>query len=97
MTIGRSSECTAVIKDVSISRRHAVIMYKNGHFYPSDSGSRGGTFLIHGEAPPGASPPRLKASEERLLRDGDLIKFYTFAYRYQEGEATQIPDEGDTR
>jgi hypothetical protein len=90
-TIGRNShECTVQINDIGISRHHAVIASRNGRFYLRDSRSRGGTFLYRKitAANERKDRPRLSEREERLLSDGDVVKFYTFAYRFQEGEST---------
>jgi pSer/pThr/pTyr-binding forkhead associated (FHA) protein len=95
-TIGRDSHaCTIPLNDVGISRRHAKIISRQGRFYLRDSRSRGGTFLYRKSLEPGErrDRPRLSPGEERLLGDGDVIKFYTFAYRFQEGEATIIHDD----
>ena len=100
ITVGRNgSECTVQINDIGISRRHAEFIARNGHFYVSDSGSLGGTFLYRKNAGPHERQdrPRLAAREERRLRDGDLVKFYTFAYRFQEGDATIAQDEHETQ
>ena len=99
-TIGRnSSECTVQLNDIGISRRHAMITWRKGSFYLSDSGSRGGTFLYRKNPNSGerTTRHRLSALEERRLRDGDVVKFYTFAYRFQEGEMTIIQDEHETQ
>jgi hypothetical protein len=98
-TIGRNShECSVQINDIGISRRHAMIVSRQGRFYLRDSGSRGGTFLYRKHAAPNERKDRarLSAREERLLSDGDIVKFYTFVYRFQEGEVTVVHDDHET-
>jgi DNA-binding CsgD family transcriptional regulator len=43
--LGRSSVCDFVVKDASISRRHAQITLKGGKMGVRDLGSRNGTYL----------------------------------------------------
>src|SRR5262245_13818673 len=43
--LGRSSGCDFVVKDASISRRHAQITFKGGKMGIRDLGSRNGTYL----------------------------------------------------
>ena len=43
--IGRHPECEIQIDDISVSRRHAQILYTGGSFYLEDLDSRNGTFL----------------------------------------------------
>lgn len=43
--IGRSSDSDVVIPHSSVSRNHATIEKKNGHFYVKDLGSTNGTYL----------------------------------------------------
>jgi pSer/pThr/pTyr-binding forkhead associated (FHA) protein len=44
-TIGRSPECDVFLDDVTVSRRHAVVMRHDGAFAIEDQGSLNGTFL----------------------------------------------------
>ena len=44
-TIGRSPECDIFLDDVTVSRKHAVLMQKEGAFFIEDQGSLNGTFL----------------------------------------------------
>lgn len=98
-TLGRDRDsCNIHLDDVGISRRHAAITPRAGAFYLSDSGSRGGTFLAR-DAPPGEAPAertRLAAGEERLLQNGDVVAFYTFAYRFYHDGNTVVPDPNAT-
>ena len=44
-TIGRGSENTIRLEDLSVSRRHARIGYRQGAYWLSDLGSMGGTWV----------------------------------------------------
>jgi FHA domain/zinc-ribbon domain len=44
-TIGRSPDCDIFLDDVTVSRKHAVLVQKDGAFYIEDLGSLNGTFL----------------------------------------------------
>ena len=44
-TIGRSPDCGVFLDDVTVSRRHAVLVQRNGGFEIEDQGSLNGTFL----------------------------------------------------
>jgi hypothetical protein len=44
-TIGRGQENTIRLDDLSVSRRHARIAYKQGGYWVSDLGSMGGTWV----------------------------------------------------
>jgi pSer/pThr/pTyr-binding forkhead associated (FHA) protein len=44
-TIGRGQENTIRLDDISVSRRHARIAYKQGGYWLSDTGSMGGTWV----------------------------------------------------
>lgn len=44
-TIGRGPESTIQLADLSVSRKHARITYKQGAFWLSDLGSMGGTWI----------------------------------------------------
>jgi predicted component of type VI protein secretion system len=44
-TLGRGPENTIRLEDLSVSRRHARIAYRQGAFWLSDVGSMGGTWL----------------------------------------------------
>jgi hypothetical protein len=45
VTIGRSPDCDIFLDDVTVSRRHAVLVQRDGRFYIEDQGSLNGTFL----------------------------------------------------
>jgi hypothetical protein len=44
-TIGRSPDCDIFLDDVTVSRRHAVLVQRDGDFFIEDQGSLNGTFL----------------------------------------------------
>jgi FHA domain/zinc-ribbon domain len=44
-TIGRSPDCDIFLDDVTVSRKHAVLLSKDGDLYIEDQGSLNGTFL----------------------------------------------------
>jgi pSer/pThr/pTyr-binding forkhead associated (FHA) protein len=44
-TIGRSPDCGIFLDDVTVSRRHAVLVERDGSFTIEDQGSLNGTFL----------------------------------------------------
>jgi hypothetical protein len=44
-TIGRSPDCDIFLDDVTVSRRHAVLIDRDGDLYIEDQGSLNGTFL----------------------------------------------------
>jgi hypothetical protein len=62
MTIGRSPECDVFLDDVTVSRRHAVLIHDGPRFVLQDQGSLNGTFL---------NRSRIESAE---LDDGDRCK-----------------------
>jgi pSer/pThr/pTyr-binding forkhead associated (FHA) protein len=44
-TIGRSPDCDVFLDDVTVSRKHAVLVHKDDAYYIEDQGSLNGTFL----------------------------------------------------
>jgi hypothetical protein len=44
-TIGRSPDCDIFLDDVTVSRKHAVLVQKDDAYYIEDQGSLNGTFL----------------------------------------------------
>ena len=43
--IGRSPDCEIFLDDVTVSRNHAVLVERDGHFFVEDQGSLNGTFV----------------------------------------------------
>ena len=44
-TVGRSPDCDVFLDDVTVSRRHALVVRRDGKFFIEDKGSLNGTFL----------------------------------------------------
>jgi hypothetical protein len=61
-TIGRSPDCGIFLDDVTVSRKHAVLVARDGGFYVEDQGSLNGTFVNR------------KRVESALLEDGDELQ-----------------------
>jgi len=61
-TIGRSPDCPVFLDDVTVSRRHAVLVEREGRWFVEDLGSLNGTFV---------NRRRVESSE---LSDGDELQ-----------------------
>jgi hypothetical protein len=61
-TIGRSPDCPIFLDDVTVSRKHAVVLERDGHWFIEDQGSLNGTFV---------NRRRVEAAQ---LSDGDEIQ-----------------------
>jgi pSer/pThr/pTyr-binding forkhead associated (FHA) protein len=61
-TIGRSPDCGIFLDDVTVSRKHAVLVERNGSFFVEDQGSLNGTFVNR------------KRVESAELEDGDELQ-----------------------
>ena len=61
-TIGRSPDCGIFLDDVTVSRKHAVIVARDGGFVVEDQGSLNGTFVNR------------KRVESAQLEDGDELQ-----------------------
>jgi FHA domain-containing protein/zinc ribbon protein len=72
-SIGRSPDCDIFLDDVTVSRRHAVLIRRNGEFFIEDQGSLNGTFLNR------------RRIESSRLADGDELQIgkyrLTFLFR----------------
>jgi pSer/pThr/pTyr-binding forkhead associated (FHA) protein len=62
MTIGRSPDCGIFLDDVTVSRKHAVLLQRDGVFTIEDQGSLNGTFVNR------------KRVESAELSDGDEVQ-----------------------
>jgi hypothetical protein len=62
-TIGRSPDCDIFLDDVTVSRRHAVLVEREGRFLIEDQGSLNGTFLN-----------RKRIEAPAALSDGDELQ-----------------------
>jgi pSer/pThr/pTyr-binding forkhead associated (FHA) protein len=61
-TIGRSPDCGIFLDDVTVSRKHAVLVARDDGFFIEDQGSLNGTFVNR------------KRVESALLEDGDELQ-----------------------
>ena len=61
-TVGRSPDCDVFLDDVTVSRRHALVVRRDGQFIIEDKGSLNGTFL---------NRRRIESGE---LEDGDEVQ-----------------------
>ena len=83
LTIGRGSESDIVIKDASISRRHAQFLQQNNGDYVQDLASRNGT-KVNNEP----------LNAPRLLQKGDTISLGSICLEYTfvpEAHTTPLP------
>ena len=62
-TIGRSPDCDIFLDDVTVSRRHAVLLQRDGDFLIEDQGSLNGTFVN-----------RRRIEAETRLESGDEVQ-----------------------
>ena len=72
--IGKGTEADLRIQEEIVSRKHAVIITKNNHYFICDNGSTNKTFVNNKEIPP-------KASVE--IFDGTKIKFANIEYEFR--------------
>ncbi len=72
--IGKSRAADYVMNDSSISRKHAEITCKNGHYFVTDNASTNGTFVN------GRQIPARTAIE---IFQGDLLRFATEEMKFQ--------------
>ena len=71
--IGRSPECEIFLDDVTVSRKHAVLLQRDGSFFIEDLGSLNGTFLNR------------RRIESGQLNDGDELQIGTFKLLFLSG------------
>jgi FHA domain/zinc-ribbon domain len=62
-TIGRSPDCDIFLDDVTVSRKHAVLVAREGDFFIEDQGSLNGTFLN-----------RRRIESSSRIEDGDELQ-----------------------
>ncbi|HEX9416086.1 MAG TPA: FHA domain-containing protein [Gaiellaceae bacterium] len=60
--IGRSPDCEIFLDDVTVSRKHAILIERDGSFFIQDEGSLNGTFL---------NRHRIESAQ---LEDGDEVQ-----------------------
>ena len=63
IVVGRSRDCDLVLRDPTVSGRHARLVWKNGKILVEDLGSANGTFVDG------------KRIERQLVRPGDELRF----------------------
>jgi pSer/pThr/pTyr-binding forkhead associated (FHA) protein len=61
-TVGRSPDCDVFLDDVTVSRRHAQVLRRDGQFVIEDKGSLNGTFVNR------------RRIESGALEDGDEVQ-----------------------
>ncbi|TMK79178.1 MAG: FHA domain-containing protein [Actinobacteria bacterium] len=61
-SVGRSPDCDVFLDDVTVSRRHSVVLRRDGQFFIEDQGSLNGTFLNR------------RRIESAPLEDGDELQ-----------------------
>ena len=69
-TIGRSPDCGIFLDDVTVSRRHAVLVERDGAHHIEDQGSLNGTFLNR------------RRIESAPLEDGDELQIGKYRLSY---------------
>ena len=69
-TIGRSPDCDVFLDDVTVSRKHAVLVRKDDGFFIEDQGSLNGTFVNR------------KRVESAQLEDGDELQVGKYRLTY---------------
>jgi FHA domain/zinc-ribbon domain len=69
-TIGRSPDCPVFLDDVTVSRRHAVLVERDGRWFVEDQGSLNGTFV---------NRRRVESSE---LSDGDELQIGKYRFTF---------------
>jgi pSer/pThr/pTyr-binding forkhead associated (FHA) protein len=45
LTVGRRPDSDIFLDDVTVSRDHAILVHRNGHYYLDDCGSLNGTYV----------------------------------------------------
>ena len=85
-TIGRGPESTIQLADLSVSRKHARITYKQGSYWLSDLGSMGGTWIDGAKL---AAPRRVAAGQ--IIDIGVCRLTVVAAAEGEEAEAAEGP------
>src|SRR5947207_1382005 len=71
--VGRADGSGVLVDDLSVSRRHARLIFDSGRLLVEDLGAASGTF-VNGE--------RLTPNAPRLLEDGDTLRFGEIEARF---------------
>ncbi|MBI3180124.1 MAG: FHA domain-containing protein [Deltaproteobacteria bacterium] len=69
VTVGRLPTSQLRINEESISKLHALFMFRNGGYVVSDGGSKNGTFVNE------ASVPRYDRGDPVAVKSGDRVRF----------------------
>jgi pSer/pThr/pTyr-binding forkhead associated (FHA) protein len=72
LSIGRSPDSSIFLDDVTVSRRHAVLVRRPGGFSIEDQGSLNGTFVNR------------KRVDRKVLEDGDEVQIGKYKLTYLE-------------
>jgi hypothetical protein len=72
-TVGRSPDCDIFLDDVTVSRRHAVLLRRDGGFFIEDQGSLNGTYL---------NRKRIESAQE--LENGDELQIGKYKLTFLE-------------
>jgi len=72
---------TLIIDDVTISRQHAFIEYRDGGYWIRDRGSANGTFVNN-----------KKITGEKLLKHGDRVRFHKFEFEFVVPPIGDVPE-----
>ena len=70
ITVGRSPDCGIFLDDVTVSRKHAVLLERDNGFFIEDQGSLNGTFVNR------------KRVESAQLEDGDELQVGKYRLTY---------------
>ena len=77
--IGRASTSNIILKDILVSREHAVVHYLDGSYFIEDNGSRNGT--LHNELP---------IQQRTALKSGDHLRIGSTWFSFQV-QTTPLP------
>jgi len=77
-TIGRGEDNTIVLADSTVSRSHAVVEWRDGHFFLRDAGSRNGVFLND------------ERVEDSPLKSDDRFRVGDRVFTYFAGEEREV-------
>lgn len=84
-SVGRTSENQLHIADISVSTRHAEIIFENANFYVRDLGSTNGTFVNSSKI------------QSAVLNHGDEVRFGSVACLFlsENADSATTPDAAD--
>ena len=86
-TVGRDEVCEVRVEGRTVSRRHALLVRRDGRWWIADTGSANGTFLNDDRVPPGVYL-RADPSDLQVLDSGsEEERAQLIAQRLQEWNA----------